>query len=60
MNAASEFIENRLGYVVTDYVVGGGSKWGWTSFLLAAVDTRVVGILSLVNSAFNINEVSSY
>lgn len=44
MDALTEFAAQRLGFGVDGFVVFGGSKRGWTTWLTAAVDSRVKAI----------------
>ena len=53
MDAITEFMQKTTGNVVTDYVVGGASKRGWTTWTTAAVDKRVVGATPIVMDLLN-------
>lgn len=55
MDASQDFLLNKSdgAVVVNDFVVTGGSKRGWTTYLTAAVDPRVVGIVPLVFNFLN-------
>jgi PhoPQ-activated pathogenicity-related protein len=48
MDAIQEFSKQELGVEVNGFVVAGGSKRGWTTWLTAVVDKRVKGILPAV------------
>jgi len=45
MDAAQAFVESEYGFDIVDFVVAGGSKRGWTTWLTAAVDGRVKAIM---------------
>jgi PhoPQ-activated pathogenicity-related protein len=45
MDAAQAFIQNEYDFAIDDFVVAGGSKRGWTTWLTAAVDDRVKAIM---------------
>jgi PhoPQ-activated pathogenicity-related protein len=48
MNAASAQAREHWGVEIDEFVVTGASKRGWTTWLSAAVDTRVTGIVPMV------------
>ncbi|MBX3423436.1 MAG: PhoPQ-activated pathogenicity-related family protein [Pirellulaceae bacterium] len=55
MDAVSEFMASEEGgrQKVDQFVVSGGSKRGWTTWLTGAVDSRVVGIAPIVIDVVN-------
>jgi len=48
VNAAEETFHDRWGLEVDGFVPAGASKRGWTTWLTAAVDRRVVGLVPIV------------
>ena len=55
MDAVQEFLASEAGgrLTVDRFVVSGGSKRGWTTWLVGAVDDRVVAIMPTVIDALN-------
>lgn len=57
MDAVQELIGKQYpDSPVKDFVVAGGSKRGWTTWMTAAVDNRVVGIMPIVIDVLNTKE----
>jgi len=58
MDAVTEFMASEEGgkREVGKYVVAGGSKRGWTTWLVGAVDDRVVGIAPIVIDILNLEK----
>jgi len=58
MDTVTAFMESDDGggLTVDKFVVAGGSKRGWTTWLTGAVDSRVVGIIPIVIDVVNTNE----
>jgi PhoPQ-activated pathogenicity-related protein len=55
MDAVTAFCaENKV--EIKDFVVGGGSKRGWTTWLTGAADKRVVGIVPIVIDVLNVEK----
>jgi len=56
MDAVEEFSTQEWQQPIDKFVVGGASKRGWTSWLVGAVDTRVVGITPMVYDNLNLQK----
>lgn len=56
MTAIQEFGKQRYGVNVERFVVTGGSKRGWTTWLTAVADKRVAGIAPIVIDTLNLPE----
>lgn len=54
--AAESFPTAPVGYTLDNFVVTGGSKRGWTTWLTPAVDDRVRAIMPTVFDALNLDE----
>ena len=53
MDTAQEFLADNTAHVIDDFFVTGGSKRGWTTWLTAATDPRVTGIVPVVFDYLN-------
>lgn len=53
MDAVTEFLAQKRQVKVDHFVLTGGSKRGWTAWLVAAWDTRVVAVMPMVIDALN-------
>ena len=62
MDAIQEFLLSEAGgkIRVDNFVVAGGSKRGWTTWLVGAVDKRVVAIMPMVIDALNSEAITRH
>jgi PhoPQ-activated pathogenicity-related protein len=60
MTAIQEFGKEQYGVEVEQFVVTGGSKRGWTTWLTAVADERVAGIAPIVIDTLNLREQMKY
>ena len=62
MDAIQEFTasEEGGGHTLSEFVVSGASKRGWTTWLVGAVDERVSAIIPLVIDALNTNALARH
>ncbi len=62
LDAVQEFMASEAGgrLRIEQFVVAGGSKRGWTTWLVAAVDKRVVAIMPLVIDALNSQAITRH
>jgi PhoPQ-activated pathogenicity-related protein len=54
MDVVSELVQKEHSQELTNYVVAGASKRGWTTWTTAAVDDRVVGMVPIVIDLLNL------
>ena len=60
MDAAQEFCRRELNWEIQKFVVTGGSKRGWTTWLTGAGDKRVAGIAPMVIDTLNMKKQMDY
>lgn len=62
MDAVQEFLASEAGgrVKIDQFVVSGGSKRGWTTWLVAAVDKRVIAIIPTVIDALNSEAITKH
>lgn len=62
MDAIQEFLASEAGgkTKVDQFVVAGGSKRGWTTWLVGAVDHRVIAIIPIVIDALNSEAITRH
>jgi PhoPQ-activated pathogenicity-related protein len=62
MDAVQEFLASDAGggFKVDQFVVAGASKRGWTTWLVGAVDERVIAIIPMVIDALNSEAVTRH
>ena len=53
MDAVQEFLQRHESMAVSDFIIGGASKRGWTTWLTAAVDPRVKAAVPIVIDILN-------
>lgn len=56
MDAAQDYLKNQQGIQIDKFFIIGGSKRGWTTWLTAAVDNRVSGIVPGSIDMLNLDE----
>ena len=56
MDASSEFLAQELNLSIETFSVVGASKRGWTTWLTAAADERVIGIVPTVIDVLDVDE----
>jgi len=62
LDATQEFMRSQAGgqIDINGFVVSGASKRGWTTWLVGAVDDRVIGIMPTVIDALNSEEITRH
>jgi PhoPQ-activated pathogenicity-related protein len=62
LDAVQEFMASETGgrIKIEEFVVSGGSKRGWTTWLVAVTDKRVVAIMPLVIDALNSEAITRH
>ncbi len=62
MDAVQEFLKSDAGggLAIDEFVVAGGSKRAWTTWLVGALDERVIAIIPLVIDALNTEAITRH
>ena len=62
LDAMQQFLASDAGgtHKIDQFVVAGGSKRGWTTWLVGATDSRVIAIVPLVIDALNSEEITRH
>lgn len=62
MDAVQEFMKSDAagGPAIDEFVVAGGSKRGWTTWLTGATDPRVIAIMPIVIDALNTEAITTH
>jgi PhoPQ-activated pathogenicity-related protein len=62
LDAIQEFLASDAGgqHKISQFVVAGGSKRGWTTWLVGATDSRVIAIVPLVIDALNSEQITRH
>ncbi|MBX9788617.1 MAG: PhoPQ-activated pathogenicity-related family protein [Pirellulales bacterium] len=62
IDAVQQFLASDAGgkHKIDQFVVAGGSKRGWTTWLVGATDPRVIAIVPLVIDALNSEEITRH
>jgi len=53
MDAVQAFVKDKVDADIDKFIIGGTSKRGWTAWITAAIDDRVVGVIPVVLSCLN-------
>ncbi len=51
MDTITDYIYKKNGNNITEFIVAGASKRGWTTWTTGAVDSRVIAIIPVVMGA---------
>ena len=60
MDCVEEFSKDKLSFSINKFAVCGLSKRGWTSWLVAAYDKRVIAVMPMVIDLLNLRESFSH